>query len=319
MEPTISGSLEVIDTVAELNTFVTYELCAAGAALFGHGICLFLFAFAIFYLQKTKTWTSRMFLVLAIILVLFAFAQVSLDVASAAMFLRMTELVGEGSREAAVAPYEAYWHITLARQALTSINNAITDSLLLYRCAIIWGPSPYTRVVTGVSLLLILSTLGLGMWGTFGIEDSTPIPFIMALVTNSVLLGLTAGKIWRKGRQTTIVLGAEAGKRYNTTLEIVCESSLLYLIFVLVYLISSVSSEFSLLTGVAWGALAQVVNIVPMLIMVRVGMARDAAGPDPNPRRFYGGNESSSSKFGMTQMSDLTTPLTLRSGGYSEI
>ncbi|KAJ6480428.1 hypothetical protein C8R45DRAFT_1005399 [Mycena sanguinolenta] len=318
MNQTISGNLEVIATVAELHGVLTYELSTAGAALFVNGICLLLFAFAIFYLQKTKNWTSHMFLGLATILMLFALAQASLDVAIAASFLRMLEFIEDGSPKAAVAPYEAYFHITVAREALTSINNAITDCILLYRCATVWGPSPYTRVVTAVPLLLILSTLVLGMWGSFVVQDSTAVPFIMAFVTNTVLLGLTAGKIWRKGRQTTVVLGAEAGKRYNTTLEIVCESSLLYLINVLVYLISSVVSPFSAFTGIAWGALAQVVNIVPMLIMVRVGMARDAAGPDPNPRRFYGGNESSSSKFGMTQNPDLT-PLTSRSGGYSEI
>ncbi|KAF7378165.1 hypothetical protein MSAN_00241000 [Mycena sanguinolenta] len=316
MNPT-SGYPQVITTLTELNAVLTYQLCSAGAALFLNGICLLLFAFGIFYLQKTKTRTSRMFLVLAIILVLFALAQVFLDVAAAALFLRMAELIEGGSPDAVVALYQAYFHVSLARNTLTTINNAITDCLLLYRCAMIWGSSPYTRVVIGVSLMLILGTLGVGMWGVFVVRNS-PLPFIMALVTNSVLLGLTAGKIWIKGRQTAVVLGAEAGKRYQITLQIVCESSLLYLVNVLVYLILGLGSGPLPLIGAAWGALAQVVNVVPMLIIVRVGMAKKATEPDPNPRRFYGGNKSSNSRFGVTQISSVT-PLTSRAGGYSNV
>ncbi|KAJ7272647.1 hypothetical protein B0H12DRAFT_589878 [Mycena haematopus] len=172
----------------------------------------------------------------------------------------------------------------------------------LYRCVTIWGPSPYTRAVTGVPLLLILSTAGVGLWGTFSVKSDSPIPFAMALLTNFVLFSLTAGRVWRKGRQITVVLGAEAGKRYNTTLRILCESSLLYFVNMLLYLISSVVGPLSLLAGIAWGALAQVVNIVPMMIMVRAGMGRDT-----NPDRLY--DDNTSSRFGMTQILDITAPV----------
>ncbi|KAJ7266464.1 hypothetical protein B0H12DRAFT_161756 [Mycena haematopus] len=288
MKQTISGNLQVVSTAQELNAFVAYELCVAAAALFFNGICLLLFAFAAFYLQKTKTWTSRVFLALAAILMLCALAQVCLDVACAATFSHATQILeGGGSPQAAVPAYQAYLRMYLAREALTSINNAITDGLLLYRCVTIWGPSPYARVVTGVPLLLILGTVALGMWGTFAVENSTPIPFAMALLTNFVLFSLTAGKIWRKGRQTTVVLGAEAGKRYNTTLEIICESSLLYFLTVLVYLISSVVGPFSLLTSITWGALAQVVNIVPMMIMILRRQSKQQVRDGPDFRRHH--------------------------------
>jgi hypothetical protein len=65
-------------------------------------------------------------------------------------------------------------------------------------------------------------------------------------------------------------------------------------------------------TGVAWGALAQVVvrdlsiylfnlltlrwyqyHIVPMMIMVRVGIARNTGEQEGNLHTFYGGNGSS--------------------------
>jgi len=80
----------------------------------------------------------------------------------------------------------------IAREALLSINNAITDGLLLYRCAAIWGSSPYARVVIAISSLLIIATLVAGLYSMFGIDvASTPIPYSLALVTNFLLLGLT--------------------------------------------------------------------------------------------------------------------------------
>ncbi|KAJ7272630.1 hypothetical protein B0H12DRAFT_1091368 [Mycena haematopus] len=147
----------------------------------------------------------------------------------------------------------------IAREVLTTINNTIADCVLLYRCVHIWGPSPYKRVVTAFPLLLILSTTGVGLWGTFSVENNSPAPFAMALVTNFVLFSLTAGRVWRKGSQITVVLGDEAKKRYNTTLQILCESSLLYFVNMLVFLIASIVAPLSVLAGVFWGALAQTV------------------------------------------------------------
>ncbi|KAF7368566.1 hypothetical protein MVEN_00179900 [Mycena venus] len=319
--------------VAELYGELANQLGAASGALFFNGICILLFALAVFYLQKTKTQASRIFLALSVILLLFAFAQVFLDVTLAVLFLRITQnLVGNGSQTETLAMEQNWTRIYIAREALLSINkhvspsflsayanyeylgSAVTDCLLLYRCAAIWSSSPYARVVIAIPSMLILATLVTGLYTTFGVDVPTsPIPYSLALVTNFLLLGLTAGRIWRKGRQATVVLGIEAGRKYNRTLEIICESSLLYFLNVLFYLIASEIAPTALVTGIVWGAIAQVVNIVPMMIMVRVGIAKNTGEKEDNSRIFYGGN---SGRFGMTPISDVTTPL---NGKYSEM
>ncbi|KAF7378180.1 hypothetical protein MSAN_00242500 [Mycena sanguinolenta] len=259
-----------------------------------------------------------MILVLAVVLVLFAVAQAVLDVGGAVTFLQVTQTLTDGGSLSEVLPqYDFYVRVSIARAALISVNNAITDSLLLYRCAIIWHLSPYIRAVIIFPSLLILSTLALGMWATFG--TGTNIPFVLAMVTNLVLLGLTAGRIWIKARQATALLGLNA-RRYNTTLEIICESSLLYLVNVVVYLVANIIQSDSPVTGVAWGALAQVVNIVPMMLIVRVGMARNTSGePDVN-LRVRTSQAGHVGRFGKTNISDhdVTTPLTA-SRQYSEV
>ncbi|KAJ7042329.1 hypothetical protein C8F04DRAFT_1390732 [Mycena alexandri] len=194
---------------------------------------------------------------------------------------------------------------------------AITDGVLLYRCAVIWSSSRYLKVVIGIPAILILSTFGLGLYATFGLTVDTPAPYVLALVTNFVLLALSAGKIWRKGRQASVVLGAEARQRYTDTVEIICESSLLYFLNVLIYMIAdaTVQSD-ALITTLAWGPLAQVVNIVPMLIIVRVGIAKSLREPEP-ARVFYGGN-TRSDRFGMTVISEDS--MALKGGAkYSQL
>ncbi|KAJ7843491.1 hypothetical protein B0H13DRAFT_2097544 [Mycena leptocephala] len=304
-------------TVTEFYAIFKSQLYTAAASLFFSGICLLLFSLAVYFLLKMRTPASRMFLALAVILVLFALSQAFLDVALAVVFSQLMQGRFDNDPPTQLLSIEQNWvRIFTAREALIAINNAITDCLLLYRCAAIWASSPYARIVIAVPSLLILSTLVAGLYGTFGISGAgTPIPYSLALVTNFVLLALTAGRIWRKGRQATVVLGVEAGRRYNKTLEIICESSLLYFIGVLIYLITSLTQEPTApLTNLAWGSIAQVVNIVPMMIIVRVGMARNS-GEQENSHTFYGG---SGGRFGMTPISDVTTPLK-GSGQYSRV
>ncbi|KAJ7673947.1 hypothetical protein DFH06DRAFT_1467319 [Mycena polygramma] len=303
--------------VPELYKLLKSQLYAASAALFFNGICLLLFSFAVFLLLKTKTRASRLFLALAVVLVLFTLSQACLDVALAVVFSQMVEpLVDSGSDTQLLSTENTWARMYVAREALLAINNAITDGLLLYRCAAIWAPSRYAKLVTGGVSLLIVSTFVAGLYLTFSMDKNFTIPYIAALVTNLALLVLTAGRIWRKGRQATVVLGAEAGAKYNKTTAIICESSLLYFVNVLIYLIAGVTLQpEAALVNLSWGSLPQVVNIVPMIIMVRVGMTRISGEQEPEGRTLYGDNAG---RYGMNPISEASTPLT-GSGKYSRV
>ncbi|KAJ7848200.1 hypothetical protein B0H13DRAFT_2362034 [Mycena leptocephala] len=246
-----------------------------------------------------KPRASRIFLTLAVVLVLFALSQTLLDVALAVLFSQMVQsIVVSGSSAGITLSMEQNWvRIYTAREALIAINK---------HCDHRWTPSlpmpPYGPLllmleVTAIPSLLILSTLVTGLYATFAINTaSTPILYSLALVTNFVLLGLTAGRIWRKGRQATV--GVEAGHRYNKTLEIICESSLLYF---LIYFIASVTQPTAAaLPNLAWGSLAQVVNIVPIIIIVRVGIARNSGEQETDDRIFHGGNAGREDKMNPT-------------------
>ncbi|KAJ7346188.1 hypothetical protein DFH08DRAFT_211360 [Mycena albidolilacea] len=297
--------------IAELDDLRQSQAYTASAAVVLSAICLFLFAFAVFFLVKMNTRLSRLFLALAVLLELFALSQALLDMALAIISSRMVNtLLDGGSKAVVLSMQHKHVRVSLARQALLAINNTITDGLFvsLYRCAVIWAPSPYSKVVVAIPSVLILCTAVVGLYGTFSNGINSPwVPYFLALLTNFFLLALTAGRIWSKSRNATLALGAKASHRYNKILEILCESSFLYFIHVLVYMIAILTVPIlTPLPSLVWGSMAQIVNIVPMMVMLRVGMARDSSRQD-EARTSHGGDTSS---YGMAHESKEQYPRT---------
>ncbi|KAJ6536071.1 hypothetical protein B0H19DRAFT_1270883 [Mycena capillaripes] len=281
--------------IAELDDLRQSQAYTASAAVVLSAICLFLFSFAVFFLAKMNTRLSRLFLALAVLFELFALSQALLDMALAILSSRIVNILLDGGSKAAVLSMQhTQVRISLARQALLAINNTIADGLFLYRCAVIWALSPYSKVVVAIPSVLILCTAVVGIDGTFSNNINSPwAPYFLALLTNLVLLALTAGRIWSNSRKATLALGAKAGHRYNKILEILCESSFLYFIHVLVYMIAILTVPIlTPLPSLVWGSMAQIVNIVPMMIMLRVGMARHSSRQDET-RTSHGGDTSS--------------------------
>ncbi|KAJ7462967.1 hypothetical protein FB451DRAFT_1404127 [Mycena latifolia] len=145
--------------------------------------------------------------------------------------------------------------VSLLTQSSATRARTLDDALMCF------DPISPISANNSTTSVKFYSIFVVGIWGIFGIDTDTPIPFSLPLVTNVLLLGLTAGKIWIKRGQATVVLGVHAGRRYGRTLEIICESGLLYFINVLVYLVADVVTQsLGAVTGMAWAALAQVVN-----------------------------------------------------------
>ncbi|KAJ7708071.1 hypothetical protein B0H17DRAFT_450685 [Mycena rosella] len=265
------------DPQAQLKAYSVLESMTytAAAALLFNGICLVLFSSAVFFLLKTKTIASRIFLAISIVLVIFSIIQTILDIAGAAAFSRLMRAIISGDTAEYLLSLQNNWaRLYNARAGLTVTNNAISDCIFLYRCAVIWTSSPYRNVVVGVPAVLILATLIVGYLSIFLIDVIISIPYIMAFITNALLLGLTVGRIWRKGRDATLLLGPDAGARYTATIAII----LLYVLIILIYLISlNVTDQNATVPSIVWGAIPQVLNIIPLMIMVRVGIARTFA------------------------------------------
>ncbi|KAJ7087953.1 hypothetical protein B0H15DRAFT_1022555 [Mycena belliarum] len=252
------------------------QIYTAAAALFFNGICLLLFALAVYFLRQTKAVSGPLFLGVAGVLVAFALAHLIVDLKLASISSEsMQAALGDVAYERTLA-IGAHWaSVYSARQALTVTNNAIADGVFLYRVYTIWSTSRFHKLVVGICSFLILVTMIMGYISCAIVSVSMNFPYGLALITNFVLLGVTAGRIWRKGRDVVLLLGPSAGARYTTAIAMICESSLLYVLTIFIYFISANTLNIRApLPNLAWGALPQIFNIVPLMIIVRVGIAR---------------------------------------------
>ncbi|KAJ7837361.1 hypothetical protein B0H14DRAFT_2791508, partial [Mycena olivaceomarginata] len=154
-------------------------------------------------------------------------------------------------------------------------NNALTDGVLIYRCWLIWGKNYY--VIAGPSVMLLLTSVLSYLSAVEGDYPSAKGPavdlrigFLLGLLTNIVLVGLTAGRIFNT-RRTARNLQSAVARRYNTAIAMVLESGLILTTWVVIYLLLR-----SLAPPTTWrvfrGGLAILLNIVPTMIVVRVGL-----------------------------------------------
>ncbi|KAJ3575471.1 hypothetical protein NP233_g1079 [Leucocoprinus birnbaumii] len=137
-------------------------------------------------------------------------------------------------------------------------NNVIADCLVLHRCYMVWGRD---RRVIALPVFALIATSG-PEWRTNGIY------VFMTFAFNSILTILMASRIWWISRQVAAVLGKELAKKYRYATAIIIESGAIYSIYVFLDLFL-VKPQLDV-------GLTQIVAIVPTLIIVQVGLGRQA-------------------------------------------
>ncbi|KAJ7816911.1 hypothetical protein B0H14DRAFT_2843617 [Mycena olivaceomarginata] len=164
-------------------------------------------------------------------------------------------------------------------QILLLVNNLSTDSLFIYRCYVIWGVACYRRWVVGISLLLVLFTTIFGivtsslLWNT---KISNIVVGTGMMVSNLLVTGLTAGRIWWSRRHS--VDREQLVHRYDTAIALLIESSGLYFIVMFADFMVEILGSPALLASpgicILNAAGVQLMNILPALLVVRVSLAR---------------------------------------------
>ncbi|KAF7288997.1 Zn(2)-C6 fungal-type domain-containing protein [Mycena indigotica] len=138
-------------------------------------------------------------------------------------------------------------------------NNVFADALLIYRCYVIWN----TVYVTIVPLLLLAATMFLG----YAIQ--LKLFFILSLTTNLLVPALVAGRLWWVLRRIRGIASEQTRKQGRKAMVILLESGLIYSLVVSIHMIYFHYDN--PMDQVVYAALAQLVGIVPTLIIVRVG------------------------------------------------
>ncbi|KAF8895288.1 hypothetical protein BD779DRAFT_715080 [Infundibulicybe gibba] len=227
-----------------------------------YGIYIALFFVCVHILLHNKRTAQSPLLVLAILM----FAISTADIGVTYAYLLRCLLRGE------IAPFK---HI-YPKLILYITNTVLADTLVIYRCYVVWGHN--RRIIIFPCILLLSATVCGYLFQSDNLSSlhlSFPIYLWMTLALNSLVTILTAGRIWWMSRKTRQILGGDLVRRYKSAIAVIVESGAIYSCYVILNMVLPVGQ-----------------GIMPTLIIVQVGLSRDAAERattistmQPKPRR----------------------------------
>ncbi|KAF8960650.1 hypothetical protein BDZ97DRAFT_1296114 [Flammula alnicola] len=229
--------------------------------VFLYGIYSTLFAICIRVLLKNKRTTQRLLLACAMIMFALATVDVVLELSFLFWFVVKKNTIPDPDLH-----FKFLIYIT---------SNVIADSLVIYRCHAVWNRSK--RVIILPCFLLLCGTACGYAFIALSKEEyrfrKLLVAFLFTTVTlNMLVTVLMAGRIWWIARKARAILGPGLSSKYNTMIAIIVESGVIYSMYVV---LDVVYPDLILDAG-----LAQIVGIVPTLIIVQIGLGRDAHDVD---------------------------------------
>ncbi|TFK69991.1 hypothetical protein BDN72DRAFT_571931 [Pluteus cervinus] len=213
------------------------------------------------------------------------------------------------------------------KYVLYVICNTIADCVLLYRCYVVWE---YNRlVVAGPAMLLIATTVsGIILEATNpDLLDWSFIYLLMAVIFNTLVTALTAGRITWIRRNAKSVRNVALAERCKRTVFILIETGVMYTLYVFVDLIFHKNPAANAFLD---AGLIQVVVIMPTLIMVQVGLQAQSppplsssleGSPKPPPRgfsRFTASNDPAYKPLLHSPTNSLTPKASPQSSHYTK-
>lgn len=186
------------------------------------------------------------------------------------------------SSDGALEYYSEIWNwLSIFKQALYATNNILADGLVVYRCYIVWN---YDYKIITVPIIMLLSTTVCAYLAVYNFSQVHPgdnvfssniagwgtALFSLSLATNIIVTTLIASRIWWISREAASNFGRRYGMRYNQAFAIVIESGAIYslsLCTLLILYCQRTNAQY-----IAYDSLAQIMGIVPTMIIVRVGL-----------------------------------------------
>ncbi|KAJ7022957.1 hypothetical protein C8F04DRAFT_1306994 [Mycena alexandri] len=158
------------------------EVTTACTELLFYGIHVVLFVLAMYILARRRTAGKKVLLIHTVVMALFGTTQVVIGVIEVVVAVRTVQVDVQGG-----IPYQlstASRTLNIVQSVIFWLNNLVSDSLLLYRCFMIWGSRWPPVVLPGI---LIVATCVEGcVWYGFndGLGEVARVPFLLAAVTN---------------------------------------------------------------------------------------------------------------------------------------
>ncbi|KAF8192957.1 hypothetical protein BJ912DRAFT_961536 [Pholiota molesta] len=259
----IAGALgNILD---EALAFVAIFSTSAMVETLLYGIHLILFCICIFLLLRNRRLTQWFISISAVVMFV-------LSTADIAITFRVISYVVPRLADPKIAGITT--KLIHAKTAIFVADNFVAELILLYRCYMIWGRSKY--ILAGCSLLVVADTIWgfLGVGPALGILTPEPNRFIPVyiwsiLAINIVLTLIAVCRIFWISRIAKRLVGQKQISVYHTAIAILVESSLIYSICILFYVLLPFSNPYRV-TIVLMAM--RVVAIMPTLLIVQVGL-----------------------------------------------
>ncbi|ESK87346.1 hypothetical protein Moror_10913 [Moniliophthora roreri MCA 2997] len=294
----------MLQSVRRLATIITTQYLL-------YGIYAVLFGICIRILSKRKVGRYRLHCLLMTLL--FGLATASLVVATLIILGETNLALAESAQAAEVdlgsagppiadhsgslSRFDILSKLVLARTSLFVCSNVVADTILIWRCYLLWGRQKKIIVVpvllciaTNTFSIISLTRASLNISaGVFADDRANSRQYcdyaaflLGTLVTNLLLTSLLGARILYFSREAMKYAERDVNKLYSTVLATTLESGLLYPI-ALVFASSVVFREMPWLTiisestalAVAQNSLHQVVGIAPTLVIVRTSLGID--------------------------------------------
>ncbi|KAL4265908.1 hypothetical protein AB1N83_003468 [Pleurotus pulmonarius] len=235
--------------ILNMDTYTKDRILVIWVEMLAYGVYLVLFAICL-HLFRKSTKPHPWVIVATVLLFVLSTVKLGLDQASVAQaFARMES---DSSFNTSLDKAAVYIYVSA---------NAISDALLIYRCAVVWE---YRKSVLALPLLLAFASAVAG----YSSQYTGSLFIILSMITNTLVTALIAGRIWWISRRLREFLGP-AYSEYTAAIAIIVESGLMCTIsavaFTAAYRVQSAR----------WAAYyfsSQAIGIAPTLILVRVGL-----------------------------------------------
>ncbi|GAW04157.1 hypothetical protein LENED_005932 [Lentinula edodes] len=275
-----------------INPFIVISI---GVMLYGFYLALF--PTALYHLCRNRGGWSHKFSITALVaLFIFATTALVLDIIGSAGAIILTFEDFDGTVVSAAQGKSKALFLNILEELVLmmySFANVAADAVLLYRLYAVWGFRK--RVIIAPLIIAVLNNVLAILDASIrlkiilvvdGPEDQIMSPsdifwtenatimtlafMIVNLVTNTLITGLIAGRIWWISRQISASYGRKGSQnKYMKIVAIILESGVLYPVAILVALLIG---ELVVPNPSLFALLAEVVAIAPTLIIVRVAM-----------------------------------------------
>ncbi|KAJ7615693.1 hypothetical protein B0H17DRAFT_1220425 [Mycena rosella] len=224
---------------------VLQNLMQTEIILFMHGMYIVLVGLALWSLLRRKPAGYRVLSGLIIAMCIFGTVEMVLQAVDERVLVRALYSTSDAEGQSIKRSDD---RLTFAENLLVVTNSAIADTLLIYRCYVLWDRNK--KVIVLPILLFSLPPVPAGYMAAYQdyITTGPPDPrifFGLVVATNLTLTGLTVGRVFYNRRRLLRIGQTRTVRRYNIAIKMLLESAVIYLIVSLTIIVERALAGFA--------------------------------------------------------------------------